>query len=135
MNEDPYYSREELASRQFWHITGRKGFKPSDKERPWTTGGSERAGSPLLYVTTNPFMWGEQANWTRGRKWAAEVDLSGVTSPVRRANDLAEVVVDTPSEVVVKRVIPKSHATAETAGWLNGNRVPRGWRSGDPEPG
>lgn len=131
---DPYYSREELTSRQFWHITGRKNFTPSDKSRPWTRGGREKSSSPLLYTTTNPTLWGNHASWTRGRKWAVELDLSEVDEPVRRENDLAEVTVTQPSRVRVKRVIPVAHAVAEQTGYLNNRSVPKGWRSGDAEP-
>jgi GNAT superfamily N-acetyltransferase len=105
-----------------WHITSRKSFKPSTEFRPITAGGMNRAREPMLYATRDPNYWhnvsgGGMGPWTRGRKWAAELELLPGHPPVARENPLRPQTQLDPAFVRVKRIIPVNEAIAEVTGW------------------
>jgi ADP-ribose pyrophosphatase YjhB (NUDIX family) len=82
----------------------------------------------MLYATTSPFYWhgvsgGGEGPWTKGRAWAAELELLPGHPPVKRENPLRPQTILDPEFVRVKRVIPVEHAIAEETGYLGGDYV------------
>ena len=110
-------------SKPIWHLTRRKDFRPSTGVRPVTNQGMDRATGPALFGTTSPHYWAEIAGgfmgkaWAQGRKWAAELDVSGHPPVPTEHPQQPESYLD-PAKVTVKRIIPVEHAIAETTGYL-----------------
>lgn len=123
---------------QFWHITGRKNFRPSSSVRPMARGGRAPMSGPGLHVTTDPHHWVAVAGgsdgtpWAARRKWAVQVEPTEEHPAIQPEGFAAETMLD-PSKVRVKRVIPVEHAVAETTGYLNGSWVGRAYRYPGPD--
>lgn len=111
-----------------WHITKDRNFWPDPDFRPVSGGGWDTARKPMLYATTSPFYWhgvsgGGEGPWTKGRAWAAELELLPGHPPVKRENPLRPQTILDPEFVRVKRVIPVEHAIAEETGYLGNEYV------------
>lgn len=134
-------AEEQLNTQQFWHLTSRKDFKPSDKVRPVSGGGWHSASQPMLHVTTSPHYWARIAGGAMGtpyaakRRWAAEVEPTDEHPPVQRESALSPETVLDPTKVRVKRIIPTSEALKETTGYdpVSGASVPHGYRYDGPD--
>lgn len=112
-----------MTGKTLWHITKDRNFRPDPDFRPVSRGGWDIARKPTLYATTSPSYWHERSGggggpWTRGRKWAAELELLPGHPPVKRENPLLPQTILDPEFVRVKRVIPVEHAMAEETGYL-----------------
>ena len=111
-----------------WHITKDRNFRPDPDFRPVSGGGWDTARKPMLYATTSPFYWhgmsgGGEGPWTKGRAWAAELELLPGHPPVKWENPLRPQTILDPEFVRVKRVIPVEHAIAEETGYLGNEYV------------
>jgi len=111
-----------------WHITKDRNFRPDPDFRPVSGGGWDTARKPMIYATTSPLYWhrvsgGGEGPWTKGRAWAAELELLPGHPPVKRENPLRPQTILDPEFVRVKRVIPVEHAIAEETGYLGNEYV------------
>lgn len=117
---------ENPVGRIYWHITGKRDFRPSSKVRPRALGGLGVSSTPRLYGTSSVHYWSSVAGgaqgrpWAKGRKWAVELLITEGHPPIgEEYAESPEVVLD-PRYVRVIRVIPVDQAVAEQTGWLTG---------------
>lgn len=104
---------------QYWHLTSKKNFKIDSKYVPHEYSSmaddSEGDGRSGLMVSGDPEWWHQQL--PKGRRWAAEIDLSHA----KRNRDYnvtnrgfgAEVFINNPAAVSVKRIVPYHQAVQE----------------------
>tara|TARA_Y100000310_G_scaffold339628_1_gene432883 strand:+ start:1420 stop:2607 length:1188 start_codon:yes stop_codon:yes gene_type:complete len=125
-------ARTAARSKPLWHITKNRNFKPDRDFRPVSTGGMDIAREPTLFATTSPHYWHEVSGggmgaYTKGRKWAAELEVLPGHPPLKRENPLRPETMLDPAFVRVKRVVPVEHAIAEETGYLDNEWVGRNY--------